>query len=87
MSDPPATRGLTVREVARRYRLGKDRVLAMIRSGALRALNLAPSRCGRPRYVIMPDALRQWEQANQVSPPPPPRRRQKRSYEVDYFPD
>ncbi len=83
------THGLTVREFARRYRMGKDRVLAMVRSGALRALNLASTRCGRPRYVIMPEALLEWEQAHQATTPPPTprRRRKKRTGAIDFFPD
>jgi hypothetical protein len=63
------THGLTVREFARRYRMGKDRALAMIHSGALRALNVASTRCGRPRYVIMPEALLEFEKATRRACP------------------
>jgi hypothetical protein len=79
-------RGLTVREVAARYRLGKTRILAMIRAGELRALDLSPIHSGRPRYVIMPDALAEFERGRQASTPPKPARR-RRSGVKDYFPD
>ncbi len=79
-------RGLTVREVARRYRIGTDRVRSLIRSGELQALNLALVRCGRPRFVIMPEALAKFEQARSATPPPKPTRRKKWTTPVDYFP-
>jgi hypothetical protein len=48
-------RGKTPREFSRVHRLSVDRVLGMIRAGKLGALNLSVNRCGRPRFVIMPD--------------------------------
>ena len=51
---PPdaSARGLTVADVARRYRVGEDKVRAWIRGGELKALNTAMSGCGKPRFVV-----------------------------------
>ena len=49
--------GLTVADVARRYRVGEDKVRGWIARGELRAVNTATVLCGRPRWVISPDAL------------------------------
>ena len=56
-SNPDA--GLTVRDAARRYRVGQDKVRLWIKNGELAAVNTAAS--GKPRYVIPPDALTAFE--------------------------
>jgi excisionase family DNA binding protein len=82
------SRGQTPAEVARRLRVSRGRILAWIRSGELSAINTASARLRRPRYVILPEHLRAFTAARQVSPPPksPPRRR-RRSEEIDYYPE
>jgi hypothetical protein len=79
--------GLTVRDMARRWRVGEDKVRAWIRRGELRALNTAATMCGRPRYVITPDALADFERARSAAPPKPTPRRKKRTGLIDFFPD
>jgi excisionase family DNA binding protein len=76
---------LTVREVARRYRVGEDKVRAWIARGELAAINTASTLCGRPRWVIAPTALAEFERRRAAAPPPRPRRR-KRTPEIDYYP-
>jgi excisionase family DNA binding protein len=79
--------GFTVAEIARRYRVGEDKVRAWIARGELRAINTAGSLCGRPRYVILPEALAEFERGRQAGPPPKPPRRQRKPRDcVDYFP-
>jgi hypothetical protein len=85
--DTPPAAGLTVRDVARRYRVGEDKVRAWITRGELAAINTAAALCGRPRYVILPDALAAFERRRSAAPPPKPTRRRKRSVAVDYYPD
>jgi hypothetical protein len=81
-------RGLTPREFARLYRLGVERVRAMIVRGELQALNLSPTRRGKPRYVVMPHHVEAWERSRRVNPPPRPAPRRRRPVgETDYFPD
>jgi transposase len=82
---PPA--GLTVRDVARRYRVGEDKVRAWIARGELVAVNTASALCGRPRWVILPDALAAFERRRAGGPPPKTARRRKRTCSVDYYPD
>ncbi len=80
--------GLTVAEVARRLRVGEDKVRAWIAKGDLRAVNVASTRCGRPRWVVMPEALTAFEQSRTSQPPPPKiTRRKKQTGIIDYFPD
>jgi hypothetical protein len=78
--------GLTVRDVARRYRVGVGRVLGWIRRGELRAIHRRDDRVGCPSYVVTPEAIEAFECARSVSPPAKTVRRKKRTEEVDYFP-
>jgi hypothetical protein len=81
-----AAGGYTVREIARRYRVGEDKVRAWIRRGELQAINTAASLCGKPRWVVMPEALTAFENRRRGGPAPkPPQRR--RPPLKDYFPD
>src|SRR5262249_13038079 len=90
-SDPvgtgPVPRGFTVRDVARRYRVGEDKVRGWIARGELAAINTATVLCGKPRWVITPDALVLFENRRHGGPPPKQPRQRRRTDEVDYFPD
>src|SRR5690349_8311579 len=77
--DPTAARGYTPAELARLLRVSPDRVRAWIVSGELGAVDTARVRCGRPRYVILPHHLAEWERRRRVGPPPQPGRRRKRT--------
>lgn len=56
-------RFLTPPEVARRYGVAPQKVLAWIRSGELAAVNVASCMTGRPRYAVSPAALAEFEAA------------------------
>jgi transposase len=86
---PTGERGLTPNELAKILRVSPDRVRAWIRSGQLGAINTAVTRCGKPRFVILPKHLEEFEQKQRVSPPPKPAKRPKRKPRnfVDYYPD
>ena len=81
--------GLTVREVAKRYRVSPDKVRTWIRSGKLGALNTNLVRCGKPRWVVLPEHLTAFEKAQQAvtDPPKPPRRKRTPPGMKDYYPD
>jgi hypothetical protein len=78
--------GLTVREVADRYRVNPDKVRTWIKSGELPAINTATALCGKPRYVVLPHHLAAFEQGRQAAAPRKTIRR-RRSALVDYYSD
>jgi excisionase family DNA binding protein len=59
---------LTTRQVAERYSVDPDKVLAWIRAGELAAINVAEKAGGRPRYRIDPADLAAFEARRQVRP-------------------
>jgi excisionase family DNA binding protein len=79
-------RGLTTRELARYLRISPDRVRAMIASGELGAIDTSAARCGRPRYVVLPEHLAAWVRQRTASPPPKPARRRRQTLMKDYYP-
>lgn len=71
-------------DVAKRYGVAVQKVLAWIASGELRAVNVATSARGaRPRWSIQPDDLDAFEATRRTQPAPakPPRR--KRNDSID----
>jgi excisionase family DNA binding protein len=78
---------MTTAEVARYLRIGPDRVRSLIQSGQLRAINTSPHRCRRPRYVVLPHHLAEFERGRQAVTPPTPARQKKRTQMVDFYPD
>jgi hypothetical protein len=86
-TEAPPSRGYTPRELARLLRVSPDRVRAWIQSGELGAVNTAPARCGKPRYVILPHHLHEFERRRSAAQPKPAPRRIKRTNSIDFFPD
>jgi hypothetical protein len=83
-----AGRGYTPNELARLLRMSPDRIRAMIARGELGAINTAAVHCGKPRYVVLPQHLAEFERRRSAGPPPtPPPRRRRRAQAVDYYPD
>jgi transposase len=80
------TTGLTVADIARRLRVGADKVRNWIAKGELRVINTAAALCGKPRYVVTPEALAEFENRRAAAPPPKPRRRRRDQAAIDYFP-
>jgi hypothetical protein len=78
---------LTVEDCARRYRVSPDKVRAWIALGELKAVNTAAAKCGKPRFVILPAALAEFERSRAAGPPPKPARRRRQPAMVDFFPD
>jgi excisionase family DNA binding protein len=67
-------RGLTVAEVAQRFRVGKNKVRGWIARGELRAENTA-DKGQKPRWVIGPDAVAEFAQGRRPATPKTKRRR------------
>jgi excisionase family DNA binding protein len=78
--------GLTVRDVAHRYRVGQDKVRRWIRRGELRAINTAAALCGRPRWVVPPEALAEFENGRRGGPAPKTCLRRRKTQAIDYYP-
>jgi hypothetical protein len=79
--------GLTVREIAKRYRISQAKVRLFIAKGELRAVNVATSLAGKPRWVVTRDSLVSFERLRAGGSPPSPPRRRRRQTLVDFFPD
>lgn len=70
---------LTPPEVAKLLRVSPETVLGWIRSGELRAFNVASRSSMRPSYRVDPDALEQFKKLRQVISPPPSSRKRRNS--------
>jgi excisionase family DNA binding protein len=85
--DPKVGRGLTVPELAKLLRVGQDKVRGWIRRGELAATDTGTA--GRPRLVILPSALAEFERshrAGRAPPRPPPRPLRAKGRDRDYYP-
>ena len=74
---------LIPREVAKLLKVSPDTVLNWIRTGQLKAYNVASLNSSRPSYRVDPEALEQFKRLRQVLPPPPKQRRRKPRYGSD----
>lgn len=59
---------MTPPQIARRYGVSPDKVLTWIRTGELRAINVASKPDGRPRYVVDEADLMVFESRRQAQP-------------------
>jgi excisionase family DNA binding protein len=64
---------LTPPQLAKKFAVGVEKVLAWIRNGELRAVNVAQTLGGRPRWRISPAALEAFIRRRESAPSPPPR--------------
>jgi hypothetical protein len=84
--DHQPLRGLTISDVAKRFRVRRAKVLAWIRAGELPAVNTA-DRLRPPRWVVLPEGLATFEKRRTSTPIKPAPRRNRASVVKDYFPD
>ena len=61
-------RNLTPKEYARELGVSENKVLAWIRSGQLKALNVASTLKNHPRWKITPEARAEFEAARTAKP-------------------
>jgi hypothetical protein len=86
--DAGLIRGFTVADLATRLRVSPDKVRSWINRGELKAVNTATVLCARPRWVVTPEALEEFEKARRGGPAPKPQRgRRRKAQEVDFYPD
>jgi transposase len=85
---PEPGRGLSPRDVCRRYKVGIDKVMGWIRRGELKAINVATALCGKPRWVVTPEGLAEFERLRAGGPPKKQRKRRRPDSDYkDYYPD
>jgi excisionase family DNA binding protein len=77
---------LTVPEVARRLRVGADKIRAWLASGHLRGIDVAARRGGRPRWRVHLADLEAFEAARAAAPiPKVARSRRRMNGVIEYF--
>ena len=76
---------VTPPELARQWGIDVAKVLKWIKSGELRAVNLATTRTGRPRYAIDQADMAIFEASRAVQPPAPRVRRRKKDPSIIEF--
>lgn len=83
----PERRWLTPPQIARQLGVSPDTIASFIRSGELRAVNLARPGAHRRRYHIAPEELDRFlaSRATSPPPPPPPRRRKPSAGVIKFF--
>jgi hypothetical protein len=81
------TRGFTTADLALRYRVSEDKIRQWIRDGLIRAINTADVLCAKPRFVVPPEALADFERVRSAATPPKPPRRKRKTEAVDFYPD
>ena len=79
------SRYLTPPEVAEQFRVNSTKVLMWIRSGELRATNVAASLIGRPRWRISPSDIAVFEQRRSAVAPTKTRPRRKSAGVIQFF--
>jgi hypothetical protein len=72
-----------VADLARRWRIGEDKVRLFLRRGELIGVNVATDRAGKPQWRVTAESVRTFEE-RRSSAPPPRRARRRRREQVDY---
>ena len=79
-------RGYTPNQLKARYGVGVHKILNWIKNGTLAAVNVASNPHGRPQFVIMPEAVADFERRRSAQPKAPaPRRRKKKTDVIEFF--
>lgn len=73
------------KEIAERFNVKVDVVLAWIHSGELRASNIAAKQAQRPRWVILESAVDDFIEAREHRPMPKQRRRKRTRPDVPQY--
>jgi len=73
-------------ELAREWGISPDKILTWIRSGELRAVNIATTQLGRPRYQIDAEAIESFKRNRASRPAPkPPKKRRSQPGVIEFF--
>gem|GEM_PF-1821054 len=75
----------SVRDICERYAVGEHTVLAWIKRGELKGIDVSRRLGGKPRWRITAEALAAFEQLRTPTPPMPPVKRNRRRADVVEF--
>jgi hypothetical protein len=78
--------GYTVRDLAKRWRVGVAKVLGFLRRGELVGINLAGNLAAKPQWRITPEAVAAFEKRRTSAPTPKARKQRRRPEVIDFFP-
>lgn len=87
ISQSALARGYTTADLSRRYRVSEEKVRKWIRDGLLKAINTSDVKCAKPRFVVPPEALDDFERTRAAATPPKAQRRKPKSTVIDFYPD
>jgi hypothetical protein len=76
---------LTPPEYGRRIGVHRDRIIAFIRRGELRAIDVSEPGTSRPRYRISPEAIAEFERRRSAVALPKPIRRRRHPTIKSFF--
>jgi hypothetical protein len=84
---PIDTRARTPNQIARRLRVGIHKVLGWIKSGELRAVNVARDTGRRPQWSVLPEDLADFERRRAAVPATKPTRCRRRKHQdvIEFF--
>ena len=74
---------LTPNQVSKRYGVGVHKVLGWIERGELAAINVASDTGRRPRWIVLPEALADFERRRSALPEQRQTRRRRKSQPSD----
>jgi hypothetical protein len=74
-----------IRDLCERFAVGEHTVLAWIRLGDLRAIDVSRIRGRRPKWRVSAEALAEFEAARTPAPSPPQPRQKKQAADVITF--
>jgi hypothetical protein len=82
-----AAAGFSVADLARRWKVGPDKIHGWLRRGELVGINVAANLSGRPLWRVTPAEVERFERRRTSAPPPKPQQRKRRPELVDFYPD
>ncbi len=85
-ADPPCTAGYTVADLARRWKVGPDKIRAFVLRGELVAINVATNLSAKPQWRIAPEEVERFERRRSSAPPPKVPARRRKPPAIDYYP-
>lgn len=85
---PDHERGFSVKDLARRWKVGQDKIHGFRRRGELIGVNVASNLSGRPMWRFSAEVVALFEKRRSSAPQPKPARpARRRAGVVDYYPD